>query len=217
MAEWLNAPVSKTGMGASPSGVRIPPSPPALPGNYLKNDTRSVKRNHGRVKGAEKALLKLGAVYFDDSANYKRWGRRNERGRIIEAYGINLSPLGRLTNHLRNMDELMAGKRQAWRQAKSAYSGVRRYIKQLLISERGNEIDLESALTEFESLVANMKSRPRTRTEDYQAWLAKLEGFRDHLEALLDDPIEVPYEMPCEQPVENPQVSGKMSPKTRCT
>ncbi len=30
VAEWLNAPVSKTGMGASPSGVRIPPSPPAL-------------------------------------------------------------------------------------------------------------------------------------------------------------------------------------------
>ena len=300
MAEWLNAPVSKTGMGASPSGVRIPPSPPALstlgaavPGRIITSKHRLNRKlgqewcpeeNHERfepvnilkrigtklpheegkprwtdglirhlemlvsmtqerdwhdgrpivwmsvqetadrlgissaqVNEHENALLKLGAVYFDDSANYKRWGRRNERGRIIEAYGINLSPLGRLTNHLRNMDELMAGKRQAWRQAKSAYSGVRRYIKQLLISERGNEIALESALTEFESLVANMKSRPRTRTEDYQAWLAKLEGFRDHLEALLDDPIEVPYEMPCEQPVENPQVSGKMSPKTRCT
>ena len=28
VAEWLNAPVSKTGMGRSPSRVRIPPSPP---------------------------------------------------------------------------------------------------------------------------------------------------------------------------------------------
>ena len=28
VAEWLNAPVSKIGMGASSSGVRIPPSPP---------------------------------------------------------------------------------------------------------------------------------------------------------------------------------------------
>lgn len=28
VAEWLNAPHSKCGMGASPSGVRIPPSPP---------------------------------------------------------------------------------------------------------------------------------------------------------------------------------------------
>ncbi len=31
VAEWLNAPHSKCGMGASPSGVRIPPSPPVQP------------------------------------------------------------------------------------------------------------------------------------------------------------------------------------------
>ncbi len=30
MAEWLNAPVLKTGMGASPSRVRIPVCPPLL-------------------------------------------------------------------------------------------------------------------------------------------------------------------------------------------
>ena len=31
MAEWFKAPVLKTGMGASPSWVRIPLSPPILP------------------------------------------------------------------------------------------------------------------------------------------------------------------------------------------
>ena len=30
MAEWLKAPVSKTGNGATRSGVRIPPPPPLL-------------------------------------------------------------------------------------------------------------------------------------------------------------------------------------------
>jgi hypothetical protein len=30
VAEWSNAPHSKCGMGASPSGVRIPPSPPSF-------------------------------------------------------------------------------------------------------------------------------------------------------------------------------------------
>src|SRR6516165_1201657 len=30
VAEWLNAPHSKCGIGASLSGVRIPPSPPAI-------------------------------------------------------------------------------------------------------------------------------------------------------------------------------------------
>ncbi len=28
VAEWLNAPVLKTGVGATPPGVRIPPRPP---------------------------------------------------------------------------------------------------------------------------------------------------------------------------------------------
>lgn len=31
VAEWLNAPHSKCGMGATPSGVQIPPSPPFIP------------------------------------------------------------------------------------------------------------------------------------------------------------------------------------------
>ena len=35
VAEWLKAPVSKTGMGESPSGVRISPFPPIL--NEVKN------------------------------------------------------------------------------------------------------------------------------------------------------------------------------------
>jgi hypothetical protein len=39
VAEWLNAPHSKCGMGASSSGVRIPPSPPAqLCKSFCSND-----------------------------------------------------------------------------------------------------------------------------------------------------------------------------------
>src|ERR1700741_4741827 len=46
VAEWLNAPHSKCGIGASLSGVRIPPSPPRSANNYLKN-----KDNLGMVAG----------------------------------------------------------------------------------------------------------------------------------------------------------------------
>ena len=40
VAEWLNAPVLKTGMGESPSWVRIPPPPPLT--NYLIVNNTSI-------------------------------------------------------------------------------------------------------------------------------------------------------------------------------
>ena len=36
VAERLNAPVLKTGKGASPSWVRIPPCPPAIPPAWVR-------------------------------------------------------------------------------------------------------------------------------------------------------------------------------------
>jgi hypothetical protein len=35
VAEWSNAPHSKCGMGATPSGVRISPSPPMFINQYI--------------------------------------------------------------------------------------------------------------------------------------------------------------------------------------
>ncbi len=38
-------------------------------------------------------LVAIGVVAFRDSSNGKRWGRRDAEGHIIEAYGVDLSPL----------------------------------------------------------------------------------------------------------------------------
>ena len=50
MAEWLNAPVLKTGMGASPSRVRIPVCPPLTTNelSYARNGIAS-KAQHLRA------------------------------------------------------------------------------------------------------------------------------------------------------------------------
>ncbi len=46
-----------------------------------------------QVNHNEKMLFQLGALTWTDSGNYKRFGKRDERGRIITAYGVILHPL----------------------------------------------------------------------------------------------------------------------------
>jgi replication initiation protein RepC len=46
-----------------------------------------------RVKALNRYLVELGLVVMKDSPNGKRYGRRDRAGRIIEAYGFDLSPL----------------------------------------------------------------------------------------------------------------------------
>lgn len=46
-----------------------------------------------RVKALNRHLVELGLVAIRDSPNGKRYGRRDRAGRIIEAYGFDLSPL----------------------------------------------------------------------------------------------------------------------------
>lgn len=46
-----------------------------------------------QVKALNRHLAELGLLVMKDSPNGKRYGRRNKAGRIIEAYGFDLSPL----------------------------------------------------------------------------------------------------------------------------
>ena len=45
------------------------------------------------LKRHSRRLVEIGVISFRDSPNGKRWGQRNHEGRIVEAYGFDLSPL----------------------------------------------------------------------------------------------------------------------------
>ena len=46
-----------------------------------------------QVKEINRRLIELGLVAMKDSPNGKRYGRRDPKGRIIEAYGFDLAPI----------------------------------------------------------------------------------------------------------------------------
>lgn len=74
-----------------------------------------------QVKRLNRALIEAGLMIAADSPTGKRYGRRDRAGRIIVAYGFDLSPLG-----ARYPEFLAAG--QAHRERKAAYAAVRRRI-----------------------------------------------------------------------------------------
>ena len=46
-----------------------------------------------RVKAINRALIEAGLITMKDSPNGKRYGKRNPKGQIVEAYGFDLSPI----------------------------------------------------------------------------------------------------------------------------
>ena len=83
MPEWLNGPVSKTGVGATPPRVRIPLSPP--PGFFLKCGQYFNRPNDPAISGAVfssfhrlPAIGRLGAAFKEAIIRYRpRQQRRN--------------------------------------------------------------------------------------------------------------------------------------------
>ena len=84
----------------------------------------------GQVTARENQLMRLGALSFDDSANHKRYGRRcPDTGRIIEACGVNLAPLGRMLHYLQQIDRIAQDEARRRAVARQAFTVLRRKIR----------------------------------------------------------------------------------------
>jgi replication initiation protein RepC len=65
--------------------------PIVWPSAELQRNTLGLEAT--QAKALNRHLVELGLVVMKDSPNGKRYGRRDRQGRIIEAYGFDLSPL----------------------------------------------------------------------------------------------------------------------------
>lgn len=71
------------------------------------------------LKRHSRRLAEIGVIAFKDSPNGKRWGHRDADGRIIEAYGFDLSPLSARAEefeqlHVDGVVEMMLDATQAY-------------------------------------------------------------------------------------------------------
>ena len=89
------------------------------------------------LKRHARRLAEAGVIAFNDSPNGKRWGKRDEDGVIIEAYGFDLSPLAARTVEFEQLQAELQAERELCQFLK----------RQITVSRRTIRARLEAALS----------------------------------------------------------------------
>src|SRR5271169_122078 len=119
-----------------------------------------------RVKAINRALIEAGLITMKDSPNGKRYGHRDAKGRIVEAYGFDLSPLAARYQEFVRLAEEGRGEREAMGRLRRRATIARKGIVQILETARDYGLKGEEWLTldrEARAIVLELK---RAETPD---------------------------------------------------
>ncbi len=136
-------------------------------------------------------LAAAGVIAFKDSPNGKRWGHRDARGEIVEAYGFDLSPLAARTAEFEALHEDLQQERAEYQTLKRHITITRRVIRSRLeaaIQEKlkGPWGDLSTA---FDELLAHLPTR-KTTTEKLRRIAELFDQFKSRIERLFDTEMD---------------------------
>ncbi len=81
------------------------------------------------LKRHTRRLAEIGVISFKDSSNGKRWGHRDAEGRIIEAYGFDLSPLSARVEEFEQLQAELQAERELCQRLKRQITIARRMIR----------------------------------------------------------------------------------------
>ena len=150
-----------------------------------------------QTKRLNRALIEAGLVTMKDSPTGKRYGRRNPKGRLVEAYGFDLAPIAmRYAEFVRLAEEAKA-ERAALGRLRRRATIARKGIVQIL--ETAQEYRFEGE--EWQSLARETAAITRVlrgvdRLDEMEAGVTSLEhrqtGARERLEGLLNDVNKTP-------------------------
>jgi len=138
-----------------------------------------------QVQRLEKALAEVGALAWQDSGNYRRYGQRcPETGEILYACGVNLAPLAGIEANLRRQLAEKQAVNGAWHKTKCRISQARRKIKaaveQLSARADVDQLKIESILGDTRELSTQIRTHM-----SLDALLRLLKAHEKALNALL--------------------------------
>jgi replication initiation protein RepC len=152
-----------------------------------------------QVKETNRRLIELGLVTMKDSPNGKRYGKRDPKGRIVEAYGFDLSPVAARHAEFKRLAEEDRAERRAMARLRRRKTIARKAIAQILETAREWALDGE----EWQTLARETRDLVRAlrdveRVDEMQAGVTSLErrqqAARERLETLLGTAETAPKE-----------------------
>lgn len=116
------------------------------------------------LKRHTRRLAEAGMISFQDSPNGKRWGRRDTDGRIIEAYGFDLSPLAARAEEFEQLHAELQAEREFCQRLKRQITVARRTIRAHLEDAIQNALigPWNALMALFEKLLAKLTRRQQT-------------------------------------------------------
>ena len=157
-----------------------------------------------QVNRYENQLMQLGVITWDDSGNHKRFGRRDDEGRIVEAYGINLAPLGTMLAALRAEEDAITHAETEREKKKNLLSALRRQCRGLLWGCDEDNAVIATLARECDAIIGTIRVRPDTDISKLDGWIAVLERLNTQ-----------PSETAPADPVDNAQDSAELAPSVR--
>lgn len=126
-------------------------------------------------------LVDSGLIIRRDSANGKRYSRKDDQGAIESAYGFDLSPLLARSEELAAMAQEVAAARATFRRRKEALTICRRDVRKLISAamEEGAEGDWQGVEAVYVSIVARIPRHPTLG--DVTARLDEMELLREEI------------------------------------
>ncbi|MBY2925863.1 replication initiation protein RepC [Rhizobium leguminosarum] len=152
------------------------------------SNTQLTLRAHG-IAGATlrrhlALLVEAGLIVRKDSANGKRYARKDKAGAIDSAFGFDLSPLLMRTDELAMMAQQVVADRFALRRAKENLTICRRDVRKLISAaiEEGASGNWENIEAMYVGLVGRI---PRAPT------LSDVNSILDEMELLLQEAVNI--------------------------
>jgi len=153
-----------------------------------------------QTKRLNRALIEAGLITMKDSPNGKRYGHRDPKGRLVEAYGFDLAPIAmRYAEFVRLAEEAKA-ERAALGRLRRRATIARKGVVQILETAQEYGFDGEEWQTLARETAAITRSlRGADRLEEMEAGVTSLESrqiaARECLESLLKDVNKTPSQI----------------------
>ena len=154
------------------------------------------------LKRHARRLAEVGIISFRDSPNGKRWGKRDNDGVIIEAYGFDLSPLAARAEEFAILHAQVSEEREFCKSMRSTITVTRRVIRAKI--EKAMQNRLRGPWRELQAQYVQLVENLPSRTTKPEKLINIADWFMD-LKQQVEQAFEAAFDWPEESDVNYPE------------